>query len=334
MVSVIIPIYNTGKYLYPCLESVCKQTYEDLQILMIDDGSNAETAKICDEISLKDSRIEVIHKHNEGVSIARNIGLSVAKGDIVCFVDSDDTIEPNMIGQLVYTLNQSGSDIAICDAITLFPDSSTEPDTIAVLEESCVLKKSEISPAMLTQLAGSAWRCAYRRTDMFSGLAKFPVGIKFSEDRIFNIIAMGLADRIAYIKEPFYNRLIRKGSACFRYYPDMTEQIVKLRRVLLDSIKQYWGTEYSAVYESQIAGQIRYAITNYTAPYSQLSLSRKIEQIKMLCSNHDIRECVGNSGASDIRSRLILSRRYILLTLLGFLTNKYHQLCKIGQYRQ
>ena len=315
MVSIIIPIYNTGKYLYPCIESVCQQTYDDLQIIMIDDGSDAETAKICDEIALRDSRILVIHKRNEGVSSARNTGLIVATGEIICFVDSDDTIAPYMIERLVMVLEQTGADIAMCDATTILHNGYSEPDTITALNKSIVLDKPDITPAMLTSKA------------------EFPVGIKFSEDRIFNIIAFGCANKIAYIKEPYYNRLVRKGSACFRFYPDMTEQIVKMRDVLLSAVDRYWGKNFIQAFEIQISGQINYSITNYTAPYSGLKLNQKFNELKRLCINYAIQECVTKSSCADIRSKLILNKSYIILTIIGILTNKYHKLCKIGQYR-
>ena len=334
MVSIIIPIYNTGEYLYACIQSICKQTYSDLQIIMVDDGSSAETASICDEIAASDSRIEVIHKINKGVSIARNVGLNLACGDTICFVDSDDSIQPNMIESLVAALDRTGAQIAICDATTITPGKPDSLDTISLLNESCILEKSEITPGMLTLLAGSACRCAYRRTDMLSNLAKFPIGIKFSEDRIFNIITMGMASRIVYVKEAYYNRLIRMGSACFRFYPDMTEQIAKMRAVMIDCVKKYWGENFVKSFEGQIAGQIRYAITNYTAPIAELTLSQKIRFVKELCNNSDIRECIIDSGGTDIRSRMILNGNYRLLTLIGILTNKYHMICKIGQYQQ
>lgn len=333
MVSVIIPIYNTGEYLYACIQSVSKQTYNDLQIIMVDDGSCAETANICDEIAASDSRIEVIHKINEGVSIARNVGLEAANGDIICFVDSDDTIELNMIESLVDALDRTGAQIAMCDATTITSGKPDSLDTISLLGSSRILEKSDITPAMLTLLAGSAWRCAYRRTDMLSSLAKFPVGVKFSEDRIFNIIGMGLAERIVYVKESFYNRLIRKGSACFRFYPDMTEQIGKMRAVMLDCVRRYWGENYVESFERQIAGQIRYAITNYTASVAGRTLSQKFSSVRMLCDNTGMRECIMNSKSSDIRSRMILNSNYRLLTLIGILTNKIHKICKIGQYQ-
>lgn len=334
MVSVIIPIYNTGEYLRSCIQSICNQTYSDLQIIMIDDGSDGETSGICDEIAATDSRICVIHKDNEGVSIARNAALDIAEGDIICFVDSDDTIQPNMIGTLANELHRTGAQIAMCDATTITPGKPDERDTIPGIASSCLLEKSDITPAMLTLLAGSAWRCAYKRTDMLSRYGKFPTGIKFSEDRIFNIIAMGLAKQIVYVKKSYYNRLIRAGSACFRFYPDMTGQISKMRDVMLQSVMNYWGEKYVKAFEKQIAGQIHYAVTNYTAPSNGLTFIQKSKAIRELCDNSDIRQCIADSDCTDIRSRMILKGNYRLLTLFGLLTNKYHKLCKIGQYQQ
>lgn len=333
-VSVIIPVYNTGEYLRGCIASICNQTYRELQIIIIDDGSEAATARICDELAAIDSRIEVVHKPNEGVSAARNDGLALANGDVICFVDSDDTISEEMIEKLNRRLNETGADIAMCDAVTLRPGRPDEPDTIPDFRESCVISANELPPAMLTRLAGSACRCAYRRTDMPLAELRFPVGIKFSEDRIFNIAAMGLAKKIAYIKEPLYNRLIRPGSACFRFYADMTEQIVKMRSVLLDTVAQYWGPGYLKAYEDQIADQILYAVTNYSAPYNPASVKEKISSIKNLCNNAAIRECIENSGKSDLRSRLILAQAPRRLFAIGVMVNFIHRICRKGQYQQ
>lgn len=169
-VSVIIPIYNTGEYLRGCLDSICSQTYQNLQIIMIDDGSDRHTADICDTIARSDERILLIHKKNEGVSIARNIGLAKATGDVVCFVDSDDTIEPDMIEALVVALEKNDAQIALCDAVTITPGRPNQSDTIPDFETSCTISVKDIKPATLSRVAGSACRCAYKRTDTLSRL--------------------------------------------------------------------------------------------------------------------------------------------------------------------
>ncbi len=333
-VSIIIPIYNTGEYLKPCVDSVLKQTYKDIEVLLIDDGSEEQTAAICDELAIVDPRVKVHHTPNQGVSKARNTGIKFAQGDILCFVDSDDTILPCMIQILVEALIKHKAQIAMCDATTIRPGQPDESDTIPDLPQSCLLQKKDITPAMLSRLAGSAWRCAYMRTDMHARQAFFPEGLKFSEDRIFNLIAMGLAEKIVYLKEPYYMRLIRPGSACYRFYPDMTEQIVKMRSVLLPIVEKYWGKEYLEAYNNQIAGHIGYAVTNYTAPTNKLNLKKQLKEIKNLTNTAEIKKTIEDSHSTDLRARLIKGNRYILLTLIGRATNIFHKLWKRGQYRQ
>lgn len=332
--SVIIPIYNTGDYLRPCVESVLRQTYSDIEVILVDDGSELYTSQICDQLAGEDLRIKVIHQANQGVSIARNTGLRHASGQVICFVDSDDTIRPEMFATLMAALIDNNAQIALCDTITITPGQPDELDTFPMLTKSCVLDKNQITPAMLTLIAGSACRCAYKRIDMreFDNI-KFPEGIKFSEDRIFNILAISKASRIAYVKTPFYNRLIRKGSACFRFYPDITVQISAMRQVLLTAVKSAWGNEFVQTYEQQIAGHILYAITNLSSPDNKLSLARQYALIKQHCACMSIRDCIIASNDTSLRATLILRNKPFFLTLIGRLTNIYHKLCKIGQYR-
>lgn len=334
MLSVIIPVYNTGEYLRDCVRSVCSQTFKDLQIILIDDGSEDKTAELCDILAAEDPRITVIHKKNEGVSIARNLGLEMADGEYVSFIDSDDTVDPHMFEQMISAITESKSQIAMCDAITICPGKVDEIDTIPDYPVSAIIESKSIPADTLTRLAGSACRCMYKRHDtLLEKRLRFPAGIKFSEDRIFNIIAMGEASKIAYIKRPFYRRLIRPGSACFRFYPDMTFQIITMRRSLLDAVHNYWGEKYIRAYEQQIAGQILYAITNFTSPSNGHSSRQQITKIKELCNSEDINECIIAAGNTDLRSRAILKKRHLTLFIIGKTTNIIHRICRKGQYR-
>lgn len=329
LTSVIIPVYNTGPYLRRCAQSVLDQTYRDLEIILVDDGSEYKTALICDELIESDPRVRVIHKPNGGVSSARNVGLDHARGEVICFVDSDDTISPRMIETLMEALEANDAGIAMCDAVTIRPGHPDGPDTIPDYPVSCLIETKDIAPATLTRLAGSAWRCAYRRTDT----PRFPEGLKFSEDRIFNIIAMAGAERIAYIKKPLYNRLIRNGSACFSHYSDMTAQLEKIRAVLIPAVRERWGEKYVPAYEGQLAGQIRYAVTNYTAIGVGVSLRSRLASLKSLCESQSVRQCLTSTSARDLRARAILAGRYRFLYLIGRLTNIYHKICHRSQYQ-
>ena len=112
-VSVIIPVYNVEKYLEECIQSVLKQTYKNLEIILVDDGSPDNCPKMCDEWAKKDSRIKVIHKQNGGASSSRNTGLDVMTGDFMCFIDSDDFIAKNYIEVLYNNLIETNSDVSM-----------------------------------------------------------------------------------------------------------------------------------------------------------------------------------------------------------------------------
>lgn len=119
LISVIIPVYNTQDYLERCVESVMKQTYSNLEIILVDDGSPDHSGQICDELAQKDARIHVIHQENAGVSAARNAGIEYAHGKYIGFVDSDDYCSPNMYELLHTNLKQRNVKISCCDVCTV-----------------------------------------------------------------------------------------------------------------------------------------------------------------------------------------------------------------------
>lgn len=115
MISVIIPVYNTAAYLRKCVDSVLAQSYEELEVLLVDDGSTDESGTICDEYANKDTRVIVLHQENQGVSAARNHALKIAKGEWLSFVDSDDWLELDMYSRMLHIADQTSADIVICD---------------------------------------------------------------------------------------------------------------------------------------------------------------------------------------------------------------------------
>lgn len=115
LISVIVPVYNVEKYLRECIDSILIQTFVDFEIILVDDGSTDSSGEICDEYHEKDSRIKVFHKNNGGLSSARNKGLDEAKGDYVCFIDSDDTIAKDYLEKLLKAVKTNDADMALCD---------------------------------------------------------------------------------------------------------------------------------------------------------------------------------------------------------------------------
>lgn len=123
-ISVIVPVYKVEPYLRKCLDSVVNQTYRNLEIILVDDGSPDSCGTICDEYAARDERIKVIHKANNGVALARNVGLDAATGDYIGWVDSDDWIEPEMFEAMLAAVEAYNADIAICSRMEIYPDHS------------------------------------------------------------------------------------------------------------------------------------------------------------------------------------------------------------------
>ena len=177
-VSIIIPVYKVEKYLEKCIQSVINQTYENLQIILVDDGSPDNCGKICDEYAKKDHRIEVIHKSNGGLSDARNKGLEIAKGEYIGFVDSDDYIEADMYEVLYNLLKQYNADVSICNFYTVSQgkisiknadNGINEYNRIEILKEILLDKN----------IQSYAWNKLYKK-ELFDEI-KYPIGKKYED---------------------------------------------------------------------------------------------------------------------------------------------------------
>lgn len=202
--SVIIPVYNVEKYLSRCLETVVSQTYRNLQIILVDDGSRDSSGRMCDEWAKRDSRILVIHKENGGLSSARNAGLAVADGEFVAFLDSDDWLEPRTYEYLVERIVNHQLDIAAC-ATVLKDTTRHEPvlyedkyvDRVIEGDEASKLYYSEAMHYGLLNIV--VWNKVYRRA--WLGDIGFPESVN-REDNYFSGLVMAKKPRCMYINYP------------------------------------------------------------------------------------------------------------------------------------
>lgn len=206
LVSVIIPIYKVEKYLNECIESVVNQTYKNLEIILVDDGSPDQCPQICEEWKLKDERIKVIHKMNGGLSDARNAGLQIAQGEYIGFVDSDDWIAPDMYEKLLYRIQKENADICACGIMNF---SNGRQEALKVCE---IVGDSEKILAMIyknTDYPVAACNKLYKHKcwDDF----EFPKG-KICEDAFTTYLLVDRAERIVQITDPLYFYRIRENS--------------------------------------------------------------------------------------------------------------------------
>lgn len=207
--SVIIPTYNVEKHIRRCVESILAQTYENWELILVDDGSPDNSGTICDEYAMIDNRIKVIHKCNGGSASARNAGLSVATGDYITFVDGDDWIESDGIYKMMQCAETTGADIVMADF------------TIEQSDDSCSVRKegfcnpdaTELIKALMTgKLHGSNCNKIYRRSLIVANDIHFIDGADFTEDLAFNIKLLTLTNKIVYLPIAYYHYCIYDNS--------------------------------------------------------------------------------------------------------------------------
>jgi glycosyltransferase involved in cell wall biosynthesis len=212
LISVIVPVYNVEKYLSRCVDSIINQTYKNLEIILVDDGSPDNCPAMCDEYVKKDSRIKVIHKENGGLSDARNAGMKVAKGDYIGFVDSDDWIELNMLERLLSEIIKNNCDVASCGVKMVWEDNSKKSRMLFPIDADCVIDGTENALDSLmfdNRIIQTVWNKIYKKSIIENIL--FPVG-KINEDEYWSWRAIAKSKRVICLSEPMYNYVQRSGS--------------------------------------------------------------------------------------------------------------------------
>ena len=205
--SVIVPVYNVEPYIHKCVDSILNQTYTNLEVILVDDGSPDNCGKICDEYAEKDSRVKVIHKKNGGLSDARNAGIDIAAGDIISFVDSDDYIEPYMYQEMIDYMQLNNLDIVCADTNQVKGNKIKYKPRY---KENKIWEKNEALYEILNgNLDNSAVNKIYKRRVM--GNIRFPKG-RVYEDVATTYKFIYNADKIGYLSRPYYYYIKRSGS--------------------------------------------------------------------------------------------------------------------------
>ena len=238
LISVIVPVYKVEKYLEKCIESIIKQTYTNLQIILVDDGSPDNCGKICDEYAKKDSRIEVIHKINGGLSDARNVGINRANGRYIGFVDSDDYIKEDMYEKLINLIKEYDADISICNLYDVIDGKEyvrNKDNGIHEYSRIDILKEILLDK----NIQSYAWNKLYKK-ELFDEI-KYPIGKKY-EDIGTTFYLFEKCNKIVVTSEPEYYYLKRADSLVNNVTEstilDYTEIIIQRYLYIKQNIKE------------------------------------------------------------------------------------------------
>lgn len=211
LVSIIVPVYKAEKYIHQCIDSLLAQTYRNIEVILVDDGSPDHCGKICDEYAAKDCRVKVIHQQNGGVSVARQTGIDHATGEYSIHADPDDWVEPNMIEELVTKAVADNADMVICD---FYRESKSDRIHVCQnpgddLSASAVLRK-----ILSQQLHGSCWNKLVNRSRI-EGIGFTPEDLCILEDELYNIRILTRSIKVTYLPKALYHyRIDNEDSLC------------------------------------------------------------------------------------------------------------------------
>ncbi len=233
-ISVIVPIYNVEKYLNRCIESIVNQTYNNLEIILVDDGSTDNCPEMCDKWDEKDSRIKVIHKENGGVSSARNAGLDVASGNYIAFADGDDYLDTDMFRILYEKAIDENADIVACNLI--YVNDNEELLKESWYADAAAAGNKEVLKAYFSDsfIAPGCPAKLYKASIINSKKSRFPLNVKIGEDFLFNFYVFSACEKVVHIKEGLYFYYMRDDSAVHTASEPMINRWKNTKAVMKD----------------------------------------------------------------------------------------------------
>ena len=310
-ISIVVPIYKVEKFLKRCIESIVNQTYKNLEIILVDDGSPDLCGKICDEYKKTDDRIIVIHQQNMGLSDARNSGITFAKGEYIAFVDSDDYIKPQMIETLYKNLCQYDAQISCCGHIDIYEDQNTvEP----IFNKRLIVMNSEeaLSKFLFTHIVDVvAWNKLYD-IKLFENVRY--ESRKLFEDHFTTYKLLDKAKTIVHTTEPFYYYCKRHDSIGGVSFSEKNFQL----KDALDIECSYIKIKYPRISKTIDIGYIIWLIVIY----DKMILSN-VENKEFLLN---IRKLILKSFFQIIISRDITASKKMQIMLLIFNKKIYYKM--------
>ncbi|WP_416150485.1 glycosyltransferase [Salipaludibacillus sp. HK11] len=321
MISVIVPIYNVENYLSNCIDSILKQSYKNIEIILVNDGSTDSSGEICNEYVNKYKRIKVLNKNNGGVSSARNVGIKSARGDYISFIDPDDTIEPDMYTTLLETSLTYKADIVVCPIKTINVPTNKSSISTVWKEVNCLIGKSEIEkqliPSILEGKTFSLVSCVnklYKKSILDRHEITFDENKTHGEDAKFNFSLVTVIDSLVFIKKPLYNYFKHERDSLTQIFNEnLYESILDNKSTLFKICNKYNYQQYEK--------NIRHHFTTVTLTYLNEIIGTNIDKKKKV--NLITRVLKDKDFTRSIRPYKAETNYYKLLKLVCLLKNEY-----------
>ena len=297
-VSVIVPVYNVEKYLRRCIDSIVRQSYSNLEILLVDDGSQDASLPICKEYETKDSRIRVFHKENEGLGLARNYGIERATGEYITFVDSDDYLTLDAIEFMLKKAIVTDADVVI--ASHYYKNEEQEVRLAERLYCGTEIKETLMVHMMgnkgnrLDALSYTAWGKLYKKELFVKNHLEFPSERKFVwEDLTFSVEAYPLCEKVYILHKPVYYYCFNEGSLTHTYKPNKVDLVMRLYCYMKEKIQELnLPMEAKFRLDTNFIGHIRTCIKLEVFYAGKNGVGKAIQNIRKICFRKDVQTLI------------------------------------------
>ena len=334
-ISVIVAVYKMEQFLPRCIQSILNQTFSDLELILVEDGSPDGSGALCDAIAAEDERVRVFHKPNGGVSSARNLGLDQADGMYIAFVDSDDWLEPNALELLLRALEGSHADAAGCGNYLAGADGQRTVEAPAL--PGGVYGPEKVTTGIVDRLLGDRlaqpvlngfiWRFLYLRSIIAENQIRFEGA--YLEDELFLLEYFCHARRLAIVDQPLYNYFWNAASATHKYMPDYMDVFHRFMERKENLVKRYDLHRHSPRWrENTNWAGLLIAVSNEYAPGNDATWKEKQRRVEAYTQLPEMRQAIaavvptGMSRNKQIVAALIRRRQFGLLTALYRFKNR------------
>lgn len=305
-VSIIVPVYNVKEYLVKCLDSIAKQTLDDYEVIIVDDGSTDGSGDMIDSYCASKDKFKVFHKENGGLMSAWTFGVSKSTGDYLGFVDSDDYVSKDMFSLLYEKATDYDADIIMCDRFDVINDKVIEPDYKTInLQEGLydgegieTIRKMVFPLKGIQELTKARWNKLFKRELLISNLKYCECLSKTFEDRYITPACVFSAKSFYYLKKPLYYYIHRGGSNSGMYKPDLLNQIKRMyfvqEQALMDKgIMESYRDNWEYVFMDYIRQYVNRNIKNVAG------FGNKLKSAKMMLMDELVNERLRKYGKDD-----------------------------------
>ena len=339
-ISIILPVYNSEKYLSDTIESILNQSYPNFELILINDGSTDSSGTICEEYSLKDARIKVIHKENGGICDARNVGMNVARGDYLAFCDHDDIYHEDLLKESYSSAMIHNADIVKFGRLTQSVKDGKELKSKQIVFEAQCLQKQDIKEnyfnLRMIEMLDCVWDSLFKRSLIQENSIQFNTLYKAGQEDIdFNSNVISYAETIVSIPKPLYYHIIRMGFSTSSK-PNINKLVaIKSHPVHLTQYLERMGMkmseykyDYALFYSKEVVGRLLHILRNVG---NSISKTEKIQYVNEFRNQKEVYKWLENLSFVKL---ILMANKYSLKNVyyafcMCLFVNKKYKLLKI-----